>query len=613
MGITQEQLQIELLLKNNGIKATLDSVINAMKKLGVASDKVDDALEGLGDEFSNVGKKANNSLNNINVNKLTAELNSVKTALKGISSSTTSEMNKVKASISSLDTVIKNQEKNISSLKTQIKSIGQSGGDTSILEKQLVAEQNALTANQAKMKNYQGTLTELMNREQMITKSSNALKSSIGILNVGMNSGSQSTKELGTSMTDTTLKEGKLTEGTNILKEAIGKLDNVGLGSMDGFKVAMTLALESLRETAKNIKSEIKDLESKANNLQGNTKPRFGRANPPRRMDTYEDTQDEDVYEFDEKSGTASKVGTISGASKKAYNETAKEVNNLMDKIESLTKDLNSLNSCSEVVGKTMRDVASGFEKEAEASEKASKAQDDLNNSNNNNANSSNKLKNTLSQLTQKWRENNQGTKEAVKANKEATQSFNTLGTSIGNMMAKLGIVFGIYQLVNFGKECLNLGSDLQEVDNVVNQVFPNATAQIQKWAEESMKAYGLSELAYKQTIGTLGAMARNFTSSEEEALSMSKTLTELTGDISSFYNVSQDEAFTAVKSIFTGETEVMKRYGVIMTQDVIQAWMLKQGLQGVYSEMNTGQQVMIRYMYAQDQLRFAMGDFART
>ena len=85
MGITQEQLQIELLLKNNGIKATLDSVINAMKKLGIASDKVDDALEGLGDEFSNVGKKANNGLNNINVNKLVTQLNSVKTALKGIS------------------------------------------------------------------------------------------------------------------------------------------------------------------------------------------------------------------------------------------------------------------------------------------------------------------------------------------------------------------------------------------------------------------------------------------------------------------------------------------------------------------------------------------------
>lgn len=558
MGITQEQLQIELLLKNNGIKATLDSVINAMKKLGVASDKVDDALEGLGDEFSNVGKKANNSLNNINVNKLTAELNSVKTALKGISSSTTSEMNKVKASISSLDTVIKNQEKNISSLKTQIKSIGQSGGDTSILEKQLVAEQNALTANQAKMKNYQGTLTELMNREQMIAKSSNALKSSIGILNVGMNTGSKSTEQLGKSMDETAIKENTLKEGTGLLKDAIGKLSGVGLGSMDGFKVAMTLALESLRETAKNIKSEIKDLESKANSLQGNTKPRFGRANPPRRMDTYEDTQDEDVYEFDEKSGTANKVGTISGASKKAYNETAKEVNNLMDKIESLTKDLNSLNSCSEVVGKTMRDVASSFEKEAEASEKASKAQDDLNNSNNNNANSSNKLKNTLSQLTQKWRDNNKQTKESVGVNKQASQSFNTLGSSISNLMSKMGLVFGVYQLINFGKECLNLGSDLQEVQNVIDNVFSGMTGRVEEFCQKSLDMYGLTELQSKKFMGIFGAMWKSAGAGVPLAEQLSEKMIALVGDVASFYNLSPEESYNKLKAVLTGETKLL-------------------------------------------------------
>lgn len=576
MGITQEQLQIELLLKNNGIKATLDSVINAMKKLGIASDKVDDTLEGLGDEFSNVGKKANNSLNNINVNKLTAELNSVKTALKGISSSTTSEMNKVKASISSLDTVIKNQEKNISSLKTQIQSIGQSGGDTSTLEKQLVAEQNALTTNQAKMKNYQGTLTELMNREQMIAKSSNALKASIGVLNVGMNTGSKSSKDLGSNVED--------------LGNKMDGLNESGANSMEGFKQALQSAIESVGGAKKTIQDLYKD-------ITGKSKMHLGRMNTRTYVPEVGDAKyDDEGFE----------IGKY----------TAEEIANLQKEAEAITKRNQQANKMVEINNRlktSEKEVQKAMEQMASTSEKTKQSQEDLNRSQNNSSSSTSKLKTSLQQLTQKWRENNQGTKEAVKANKEATQSFNTLGTSIGNMMAKLGLVFGVYQLINFGKECLNLGSDLQEVDNVVNQVFPNATAQIQKWAEESMKAYGLSELAYKQTIGTLGAMARNFTSSEEEALSMSKTLTELTGDISSFYNVSQDEAFTAVKSIFTGETEVMKRYGVIMTQDAIQAWMLKQGLQGVYSEMNTGQQVMIRYMYAQDQLRFAMGDFART
>lgn len=601
MGITQEQLQIELLLKNNGIKATLDSVINAMKKLGVASDKVDDALEGLGDEFSNVGKKANNSLNNINVNKLTAELNSVKTALKGISSSTTSEMNKVKASISSLDTVIKNQEKNISSLKTQIKSIGQSGGDTSILEKQLVAEQNALTTNQAKMKNYQGTLTELMNRQQMITKSSNALKVGIGILNTGMKDGSVSTKALGTAMDETAIKEGELKDSTNTLKEAIGNLEGVGLNSMDGFKLAMATALEGLRETAKSIRTEINTLQEEVSAIQTPTRVRAKGSKNKSEVNNETPTKTGDI------------TGAITGAGNNNIDKTSKKVGDLKNKIKSLIDEAKNLNSCEKILEQTMGQVTSSLEDQADATEKASKAQDDLNNSNNNNANSSNKLKNTLSQLTQKWRDNNKQTKESVAVNKQASKSFNTLGTSISNLMSKMGIIFGVYQLINFGKECLNLGSDLQEVQNIIDTVFPSATAQIQKWSEESTRAYGLSELAYKKTIGTLGAMARNFTSSEEEALQMSKTLTELSGDIASFYNISQDEALTKLKSVFTGETEPMKDLGIILNQDAIQAWMLTNGIQGTYSAMSASEQVAIRYKYVLDQLKFASGDFAKT
>ena len=100
---------------------------------------------------------------------------------------------------------------------------------------------------------------------------------------------------------------------------------------------------------------------------------------------------------------------------------------------------------------------------------------------------------------------------------------------------------------------------------------------------------------------------------SEEEALQMSRTLTELSGDISSFYNISQDEALTKLKSVFTGETETMKDLGIILNQDAIQAWMLANGMQGTFSAMSASEQVAIRYKYVLDQLKFASGDFAKT
>lgn len=551
MGITQAQLEIDLFLKNNGIKSTLESVINAMKKLGVSSEEVDKALGEVGKEFGSMGKKANDSLQSINCKKLVSELESVKKVLKSVGSDTSKEMNKVKKSMESLDNKMASSKKRIEELNESIAKTGEQGGDASKLEKQLQKEQRALETAQSKLNGYKLQLADLTHRETQIASATNLVSSQMNVLNVASKNSQRSTKELGKTMGDTTTKEETLKQGTDILKDAIGKLSGVGLGSMDGFKVAMTLALESLRETAKNIKSEIKDLESKANSLQGNTKPRFGRAKPLRRMDTYEDTQDEDVYEFDEKSGTAIKVGTISGASKKAYNETAKEVNNLIDKIESLTKDLDSLNTCSKTVDKTMRDVASSFEK-------AGESQEDLNNSNNKNVNSSNKLKNTLSQLTQKWRENNQGTKEAVKANKEATQSFNTLGGSISNLMAKMGIIFGAYQLINFGKECLNLGSDLQEVQNVIDNVFSGMTGRVEEFCQKSLEMYGLTELQSKKFIGIFGAMWKSAGAGIPLAEQLSEKMIALVGDVASFYNLSPEESYNKLKAILTGETKLL-------------------------------------------------------
>ena len=133
-------------------------------------------------------------------------------------------------------------------------------------------------------------------------------------------------------------------------------------------------------------------------------------------------------------------------------------------------------------------------------------------------------------------------------SNNSTEKSFKSLGTTISTVMAKLGIVFGVYQLLRFGKACLDAGSDLAEVQNVVDTVFPNMTKSIETWSKSAIESFGLSELAYKQTIGTLGAMARNFVSTEGEALTMAKTLTELSGDVSSFYNISQSEALNKLR-----------------------------------------------------------------
>lgn len=178
---------------------------------------------------------------------------------------------------------------------------------------------------------------------------------------------------------------------------------------------------------------------------------------------------------------------------------------------------------------------------------------------------------------------------------------------------AALAAAFGVKKLVEFGKQCLELESDLAEVQNVVDVTFPNMTAQVDKFAKSAAQSFGLSETMAKQYTGTFGAMAKAFGFSEKQAYDMGTTLTGLAGDVASFYNLSQDEAYTKIKSVFTGETESLKDLGVVMTQTALDSYAMANGFGKTTSAMTEAEKVALRYQFVQDQLSAAQGDFART
>ncbi len=178
---------------------------------------------------------------------------------------------------------------------------------------------------------------------------------------------------------------------------------------------------------------------------------------------------------------------------------------------------------------------------------------------------------------------------------------------------AALVAAFSIKKLADFSKKCIELGSDLSEVQNVVDVTFPKMTAQVDKFAKGAAASYGLSETMAKQYTGTFGAMAKAFGFTEEQAYDMGTTLTGLAGDVASFYNISQDEAYTKLKSVFTGETESLKDLGVVMTQTALDSYALANGWGKTTSAMSEAEKVALRYAFVQNQLSAAQGDFART
>lgn len=196
-------------------------------------------------------------------------------------------------------------------------------------------------------------------------------------------------------------------------------------------------------------------------------------------------------------------------------------------------------------------------------------------------------------------------------------KQFNKQMSGITSIVKKAGATlaaaFAVKKVVQFGKECVELGSDLAEVQNVVDVTFPAMTAQVDEFAKSAITTFGLSETMAKKFTGTFGAMAKSFGFTEQEAYQMSSTLTGLAGDVASFYNISQDEAYTKLKSVFTGETETLKDLGVVMTQNALDAYAMANGYGKVTAKMSEAEKVALRYAFVQDKLKAAQGDFART
>ena len=108
-------------------------------------------------------------------------------------------------------------------------------------------------------------------------------------------------------------------------------------------------------------------------------------------------------------------------------------------------------------------------------------------------------------------------------------------------------------------------------------------------------------------------AMGNSLGLNPEAGKNMAMNLTGLVGDIASFYNISVDQANTAISAIYTGETESIKKLGIVLTEANLNAYAVSQGIQKTYNQMTQAEKVMLRYNYVMQASSKIQGDFART
>lgn len=197
--------------------------------------------------------------------------------------------------------------------------------------------------------------------------------------------------------------------------------------------------------------------------------------------------------------------------------------------------------------------------------------------------------------------------------NKTAKSSVDGMTSMFGKLAKVAAAAFSIKAITSFAKSCIDLGSDLSEVQNVVDVTFGNMSGKVNDFAKNAMSSFGLSEKVAKQYMGTFGAMSKAFGYTTDAAYEQAAALTGLAGDVASFYNLTTDEAYTKLKSVFTGETESLKDLGVVMSQTALDEYALQQGMGKTTANMSEQEKVALRLAFVQDRLADASGDFART
>lgn len=187
----------------------------------------------------------------------------------------------------------------------------------------------------------------------------------------------------------------------------------------------------------------------------------------------------------------------------------------------------------------------------------------------------------------------------------KAGQQFQKIGRSM--------TAFVTLPILAAGAAAVKFASDYNESLNKVDVSFKSSSVQVKEFAKSSLESFGIAEGTALDMAASYGDMGTAMGLTTGEAAKMSTSLVGLAGDLASFKNISIDIANTAISAIFTGETESLKKLGIVMTEVNLKQFALNSGIKKTYETMSQAEKVQLRYNYILSVTKNSQGDFTRT
>ena len=199
-------------------------------------------------------------------------------------------------------------------------------------------------------------------------------------------------------------------------------------------------------------------------------------------------------------------------------------------------------------------------------------------------------------------------------SNNKTAKSFGVLGTGISSAQAKFGVyLIAFRRLASVMSDWVKESNDYVENLNLFTVAMGDYAAEAKAYAEEVQAAMGIDPSEWMRNQGVFMQMAAGFGVATDSAALMSKNLTQLGYDISSFYNIGIEEAMEKLQSGLAGEIEPLRRLGYAIDVASLEQVALNHGITESVNAMNQAEKSQLRYIAIMEQSTNAMGDLSRT
>jgi len=197
----------------------------------------------------------------------------------------------------------------------------------------------------------------------------------------------------------------------------------------------------------------------------------------------------------------------------------------------------------------------------------------------------------------------------------DATDAFGRFGRKVGDVGKKAAAglaAIGVAAVAGAGK-AINLASDFAESQAKIGEIFGANAVAIEAFAATAATSLGQSKQEVLDAAGTFGIFGDAAGLGGQDLVDFSNNFTTLASDLASFNNTSPQEAIDAIGSALRGESEPLRKYGVMLDDAALKAEALAQGIYNGKGPLTQQQKILASTAVIFKKTTKAQGDFART